>query len=896
MKRLFFIALMIAIGARAWSAYLRNVPLQLSQPDGKRIEAYTTGDEYYRWVHDKDNYTIIQNESGWYVYARSEAEEIIPSNLIVGIDSPQSLKPGLNHSSSWLSERYRRIQSFRGESHSKAPSTGTINNLVIFIKFAGETDLEMQFSALNNMFNAVGAAELSLKQYYLDTSYNQVTINSHFFPVPQGELILSYTDPNPRAYFQPYSSNNPIGYQPDGQEYLARERLLLIRAITAINPLIPPGLNVDADSNGYVDNLCFVIKGNTDAWADLLWPHQYTLYDSGLTINGAVPSEYDFQLEQFLVAEYGGSSVLAHEMFHSMGAPDLYRYENTSITPIGSWDIMADDLVPPQQTGAWMKYHYGHWITAPQVIINSGTYSLSPLAISATNNSYRINSWNSGEYYILEYRKSCGYLDTLIPGTGLLVYRLQINQEGNSHGPPDELYIYRPHSCNNTTQGSLNSAALSSQSGFTMINESTVPSGFSANNTPGGLNLYEVGLAGDTITFKVKISDIQLTSPTGDDTWVSGSDKIIRWKSKNGQGNVKLEFSSNLGQSWLPLVESTPNSGSWLWENLPDLDSDQCLIKVSLLTTYHTDTCTYPFSIVSSLAIPEPFYPQDQASGVATDPWLRWFKVPGATTYILQVSRQIDFGTCVVNNSAISDSCFHATGLDPFTTFYWRIASSSDGVNSQFSPIRSFNTGEVTELPATPDLISPANNAVHQSLTPLLNWSDASFATNYHIQLARDAYYTNVVYDTLSGGQNNWHVPALSTHTAYFWRVAALNGVGSSVFSSSWKFTTGDGSSIEDQSEMQLPNYLAQNYPNPFNPVTRISFTVQNPNIPLSLRIYNLKGQIIKELFNGLPGSQQMVFEWDSRNEQGLPTASGIYLCKLQSGQFTQIRKMLLLK
>ncbi|MCD8480296.1 MAG: hypothetical protein LRZ88_08785 [Candidatus Cloacimonetes bacterium] len=120
-------------------------------------------------------------------------------------------------------------------------------------------------------------------------------------------------------------------------------------------------------------------------------------------INGKQVWDFNFQLESSLASS--GASVLAHEMFHSLSAPDLYRYNDTTITPIGSWDLMAGNANPPQHMSAWMKYRYGNWLPEPPMITESGTYTLHPVASSATNNIYRVPSWNSSQSYVLEYRK-----------------------------------------------------------------------------------------------------------------------------------------------------------------------------------------------------------------------------------------------------------------------------------------------------------------------------------------------------------------------------------------------------------------------------------------------------------------------------------------------------------
>ena len=277
-----------------------------------------------------------------------------------------------------------------------------------------------------------------------------------------------------------------------------------------------------------------------------------------------------------------GAGVLSHEMFHSLGAPDLYRYNDTTIDPIGSWDIMCADQNPPQHMSVWMKHKYGQWVSTIPEITASGTYTLSPVATSATNNIWRVPSWRSGEYYLLEYRRPSENYDHNVPGTGLLVYRLDSSESGNASGPPDELYIYRPNANNTTTNGTLNNAEFSLQVGRTEMNE-PVPSGFMSNNSPGGQNLYDVGEAGETITFKIKISDVQLTFPRGGETWFSGSNKVLTWKAKSMTGTVTVDYSTDGGVNWTVLNADAPNNGSYAWNNIPVLNSNQVFVRITEL-------------------------------------------------------------------------------------------------------------------------------------------------------------------------------------------------------------------------------------------------------------------------------------------------------------------------
>jgi len=89
---------------------------------------------------------------------------------------------------------------------------------------------------------------------------------------------------------------------------------------------------------------------------------------------------------------------------------------------------------------------------------------------------------------------------------------------------------------------------------------------------------------------------------------------------------------------------------------------------------------------------------------------------------------------------------------------------------------------------------------------------------------------------------------------------------------------------------------LSQNYPNPFNPTTKINFTI----LPLTkgaggldvrLIVYDILGREVAELVNDKlsPGSYEV--EWD-----GSKYASGVYFYKLVSSDFSEVKKMILIK
>jgi len=95
-------------------------------------------------------------------------------------------------------------------------------------------------------------------------------------------------------------------------------------------------------------------------------------------------------------------------------------------------------------------------------------------------------------------------------------------------------------------------------------------------------------------------------------------------------------------------------------------------------------------------------------------------------------------------------------------------------------------------------------------------------------------------------------------------------------------------------------NRLFQNYPNPFNPETWIPFQLANPS-EVNIRIYNATGQLVKSIPLGYKQAGMYVEKskaayWDGRNDMGEKVSSGIYFYELRAENFSDIRKMIVLK
>lgn len=88
---------------------------------------------------------------------------------------------------------------------------------------------------------------------------------------------------------------------------------------------------------------------------------------------------------------------------------------------------------------------------------------------------------------------------------------------------------------------------------------------------------------------------------------------------------------------------------------------------------------------------------------------------------------------------------------------------------------------------------------------------------------------------------------------------------------------------------------LGQNYPNPFNPSTRIAFTLQSRS-QVSLSVYNLLGRRVIELIDRELPAGSYETSWDGRDRLGNEVAAGVYFYRLEAGQSSLTRKMVLVK
>jgi subtilisin family serine protease len=185
-------------------------------------------------------------------------------------------------------------------------------------------------------------------------------------------------------------------------------------------------------------------------------------------------------------------------------------------------------------------------------------------------------------------------------------------------------------------------------------------------------------------------------------------------------------------------------------------------------------------------AVPVQVSPANLATAVSLTASLSWNASATASSYAVQVSTDPNFGTTVINRSALTTTSSALSGLTNGTVYYWRVSATNVAGTSAWSAARSFTT--VLNAPA---LSAPANGSTTVSRTPTLTWSAAAGATTYNVQ-----YSTTSGFTTGTITQNGVAATSLAittsllSRTRYYWRVQSVRGTVTSAWSASRNFTT----------------------------------------------------------------------------------------------------------
>lgn len=253
------------------------------------------------------------------------------------------------------------------------------------------------------------------------------------------------------------------------------------------------------------------------------------------------------------------------------------------------------------------------------------------------------------------------------------------------------------------------------------------------------------------------------------------------------------------------------------------------------------------------------------------------------------------------------------SGLDQEVTYYFALKTVDEAANwSDLSNVVNATTVDETPPNAINDL-QVETGSLTGSIS--LNWTapgDDDFngvASLYEIRYSQSEIdESNWLSSSLflappvpanSGETEGVTISNLNPGEIYYVAIKAYDDMGN--ISTMSNVDSGEAfiniSTGIDDDENQLPTSfnLAQNYPNPFNPSTSIQFSLPSrSNIELS--VYNIYGQKVKTLARGSFEAGEHQVEWNGTADNGRAVSTGVYVYKINSNEFNQSKKMVLMK
>lgn len=307
--------------------------------------------------------------------------------------------------------------------------------------------------------------------------------------------------------------------------------------------------------------------------------------------------------------------------------------------------------------------------------------------------------------------------------------------------------------------------------------------------------------------------------------------------------------------------------------------ADKALIAESFNTQFVPSTILEDDPFRPFLVTPE--------NGAVDQPFpldFEWSEVDNVNSYTIQISATESFNQVLQQSNLTQNLTTVNSGLKYDSTYYWRVRSHADYFTSQWSPVWSFSME--LPLPEPPDW-NPADGQVTGS-DVLLVWTKSLYAETYDLQVSDNDDFDSPFVEASELSETEFELADLEPGT-YFWRVRAENRTGLSDWSETLSFTV---TSTSTEPVDEIPNHFAlnQNYPNPFNPSTRIEYSLPETT-PVRIDVFSVTGSRVATLVNGTQSAGNHSIVFDAHN-----LASGIYIYRMQAGDFVETRKLTLVK
>jgi len=416
---------------------------------------------------------------------------------------------------------------------------------------------------------------------------------------------------------------------------------------------------------------------------------------------------------------------------------------------------------------------------------------------------------------------------------------------------------------------------------------------------------------GDTSdkAFSIYTPMITVITPKGGETWFVGETKQIKWKSSFVE-SVKIVLTTDDGNSWRTLTNSFAASDSifsLFIEKTPSLD---CRIKISAVEDSSViDSSRSNFAIV---VLPPTIYVSILQNPVLTQycnvvlitdsllsalptttvwrageneiPVYEMKPIPNSAN---AYECSIKFDTTAIYNIAlhvISKMGIEKDTLRQFAvgvalpTLFAKVTSKNAGLTLTINP------GVVEEKTFFSIEEENVNKEIVYNLQPAKTFKKA---IGVELSFANETYQEVYKLSLFVFDNGEWKPVQSKVNKKNKTVTASLTTLG--------KVKLGIDANKKEELDLPQTFALIQNYPNPFNPSTIIAFHLPE-DCDITVEIYNMLGAKITTLRSGFTAAGRYSVTWNGMNDAKVQVPSGIYLYRLKTNKFDQVRKMILLK
>ncbi|MEE2709529.1 MAG: fibronectin type III domain-containing protein [Gemmatimonadota bacterium] len=407
-------------------------------------------------------------------------------------------------------------------------------------------------------------------------------------------------------------------------------------------------------------------------------------------------------------------------------------------------------------------------------------------------------------------------------------------------------------------------------------------------------------------------TDVDMTEPEppATATAVPGNGAVmVRWDASTDPSGIKgynitrngTTIATNVTE--IELLDPTVNNDTTYTYTVTAIDNaanvGTSATSTSAVTPATTQVATAPTATVPATGDTvslKPILVVANATAVSGDP------SRATLTYTFQVATDAGFISVIVSKEGIDEGTTgnptnwqvldlgqpDSTALTDGVTYYWRSKANDGSFAGDWSANQSFVASAAK--PTTVTLVTMA--AESDRGVVIVTWSIGTAdpaLSGFHVlrSLKQDGGFERLTDELITGNDVfEFRDGAVQVKQQYFYMIEAVSSNGE----------TRRFGPISLRVDAPSTFALKQNAPNPFNPATTIRFDLPNPT-KVTVIVFNILGQEVIRLIND--EAMEAGFHeisWNGRNQIGSSTASGIYLYRIEAGEFSKARKMLLLK